>query len=193
VTGMLVHPRPRCSPAGHDRLTTKQAHPGQGPPTGPIYLSRDNTARHVKGLAPTAGTFARISDGHLGPATTSSPVTPRRIGGRDPATSITSITLSYGRGEAERSPSRLYGAADGPDSITCDERRCGCYVLMRASRQRIRCSCRMPGRPECPDRPEVLADPEGTRRPPRPQRWPPSSPPFPATARDRRSVAAFVT
>src|SRR5260221_11068371 len=65
-----------------------------------------HTARHVKGLAPMAGPFARIADGHLGPATTSCPVTPRRIGGRHPATSITSIMLSYGRGEAKRSPTR---------------------------------------------------------------------------------------
>jgi hypothetical protein len=42
VTGMLAHPRPCCRPVSHDRLPTKQA-PGQGAPTGPIYLSR-NTA-----------------------------------------------------------------------------------------------------------------------------------------------------
>src|ERR1039457_4519674 len=44
-----------------------------------------------------AGTFPRITDGHLGPAATSKPVTPRRVGGWHPATSIDSITLSYGR------------------------------------------------------------------------------------------------
>jgi hypothetical protein len=38
---MLAHPRPRCSPASHDRLPVKQARPGQDAPAGPIYLARD--------------------------------------------------------------------------------------------------------------------------------------------------------
>jgi hypothetical protein len=45
-----------------------------------------------------AGGSARISDGHLGPAATSRPVAPRQVGGRHAATSIDSITLSYGSG-----------------------------------------------------------------------------------------------
>ena len=60
-----------------------------------------HTARGRSGRIwpPAAGTFAHITDGHLGPAAISRPVTARRVGGRHRATSIASITLSYGRGQ----------------------------------------------------------------------------------------------
>src|ERR1039457_789834 len=81
----------------------------KGPVLQPSDLWR-STARHphmphtARGRSgriwpPAAGTFAHITDGPLGPAAISRPVTARRVGGRHRATSIASITLSYGRGQ----------------------------------------------------------------------------------------------
>jgi hypothetical protein len=58
-----------------------------------------HTARGRSGRIwpPTAGTFARITDGPRGLAATSRAVTARQVRCRHRATSIISITLSYGR------------------------------------------------------------------------------------------------
>jgi len=85
----------------------------QGAAIDAVRTSRSSHAARVRSgriWLPAAGTFARTSTGTEGPAATSGPVTPRRVGGEHVATSVDSCTLSDGEEQGEPAHSRLWSA-----------------------------------------------------------------------------------